>query len=295
MSLSPAVGRCSQSARGRGSPHNLTTRMLRTESQPVRSESGTRGPIQAPRERGSRSHDPDLRLRVPRTIPRVRLCEQRRPWPRPRPTTTCPDNHTWPYLAEASTGRRVMPRDVMLWYFGQAVGIRGTRWHHDAMNDRPYRTAAEVALELGVSLRTVRRWVADGRLRATRVGRSVRIPVDAYRETSLPSSPGAVSGIEGRSPASRWVGEVAADYAAGRVAATWPETPERLAEQRRHASALMDRLAARGRPPSGLSDTADAILDTVRAEFGAAGALPLPGAELARRPTSGRLGRRPTR
>lgn len=181
-----------------------------------------------------------------------------------------------------------------MWSWWRVVDIDGIRWHHDAMNDRPYRTAAEVALELGVSLRTVRRWVADGRLRATRVGRSVRIPVDAYREASLPSSASALPGIEGLSPAPRWVGEVAADYAAGRVAATWPDTPERLAEQRRHAAALMDRLAARGRPPSGPSDTADAILDTVRAEFGAAGALPLPGAEPARRPTSGRLGRRPT-
>ena len=162
------------------------------------------------------------------------------------------------------------------------------------MNDRPYRTAAEVALELGVSLRTVRRWVADGRLRATRVGGSVRIPVDAYREGSLPSSAGAMPGIEDRSPASRWVGEVAADDSAGRVAATWPDTPERLAEQRRHAAALMDRLAARGRAASGPSETADAILDAVREEFGTSGAPPLPGAEPAGRPAADRLGRRPT-
>jgi excisionase family DNA binding protein len=171
----------------------------------------------------------------------------------------------------------------------------GTRCHHDAMNDRPYRTATEVALELGVSLRTVRRWVADGRLRATRVGRSVRIPVDAYREASLPSFASAVPGIESRSPASWRVGEVAADYSGGRAAATWPDTPERLAEQRRHAAALMDRLAARGRPGSGPSDTADAILDAVREEFGAAGVLRLPGAERAGRPAAGRPGRRPTR
>lgn len=171
----------------------------------------------------------------------------------------------------------------------------GVLCHHDVMNDRPYRTAAEVALELGVSLRTVRRWVADGRLRATRVGRSVRIPVDAYREASPPSPAGALPGIESLRTASRRVGEVAADYAAGHVAATWPETPERLAEQRRHAAALMDRLAARGRAASGPSDTADAMLDAVRAEFGAAGALPLPGAERATRPPTGRLGRRPTR
>jgi excisionase family DNA binding protein len=118
------------------------------------------------------------------------------------------------------------------------------------MNARPYRTAAEVALELGVSLRTVRRWVADGRLSATRVGRSVRIPVDAYRGASR-------------------VGEVAAEYAAASVATAWPDTPERLAEQRRTAAGLMDRLAAQGRPPGGPSDTADAILDAVRDEFGA--------------------------
>ncbi len=117
------------------------------------------------------------------------------------------------------------------------------------MIDRPYRTAAEVALELGVSLRTVRRWVADGRLPVTRVGRSVRIPVAAYRETLQ-------------------IGEVAADYVAGGMATGWPDTPERLVEQRRIAADLMDRLAAQGQPPTGPSDTADAILDAVRDEFG---------------------------
>jgi excisionase family DNA binding protein len=170
----------------------------------------------------------------------------------------------------------------------------GTYWHHGAMNDRPYRTAAEVALELGVSLRTVRRWVADGRLRATHVGRSVRIPVDAYREGSLPSSSGAMSGIKDRSSASRWIGEVPAGYSTGRMAATWPDTPERLAEQRRHAAALMDRLGARGRPASGPSETADAILDAVREEFGAAGVPPPSGAEPAVRPATGSSGRRST-
>ena len=125
----------------------------------------------------------------------------------------------------------------------------GIVWHHGTMNDRPYRTAAEAASELGVSLRTVRRWVADGRLRAIRVGRSVRIPQDAY------------------CPASR-IGEVAADYAARGVARAWPDTPERLTEQRRRAAALMDRLAANGRPATGAADTADAILDAVRDEFG---------------------------
>jgi len=126
----------------------------------------------------------------------------------------------------------------------------GIVWHHVTMIDRPYRTAAEAASELGVSLRTVRRWVADGRLPSIRVGRSVRIPQDAYR------------------PESR-IGEVAADYAARGVARAWPDTPDRLTEQRRRAATLMDRLAAEGRPPSGASDTADAILDAVREELAA--------------------------
>lgn len=155
------------------------------------------------------------------------------------------------------------------------------------MNDRPYRTATEVALELGVSLRTVRRWVADGRLRATRVGRSVRIPVDAYRDAATPSSSSAEPAIEGRSPGSRRVSEVVAGLPGERLTTAWPDTPERLAEQRRHAATLMDRLAARGRPPSDSSDTADAILDAVREEFGSAGVPPPSGAERVSRPSGG--------
>lgn len=162
------------------------------------------------------------------------------------------------------------------------------------MNDRPYRTAAEVALELGVSLRTVRRWVAGGRLRATRVGRSVRIPVDAYRDAAMPSSASAEPAIEGRSPGSRRVSELAAGFPGERLTTAWPDTPERLAEQRRHAATLMDRLAARGRPPSGPSDTADAVLDAVREEFGAAGEPPPSGVERTGRPVAGSPDRRAT-
>jgi excisionase family DNA binding protein len=136
------------------------------------------------------------------------------------------------------------------------------------MDDRPYRTAGEVAAELGVSLRTVRRWVADGRLRATRVGRSVRIPVDAYREAS-PMSSDATRSTGARTRATSGVGEVAADYSGPRhLEMSWPDSPERLVEQRRRAAALMDRLAATGRPSSSPSETADAILDAMRNQFG---------------------------
>ncbi len=137
------------------------------------------------------------------------------------------------------------------------------------MNDRPYRTATEVALDLGVSLRTVRRWVAEGKLRSIRVGRSVRIPETAYREAMPASASPATGGTEDPQLGERSVGEVAADYGGVGLEAMWPDTPARLADQRRRAASLMDRLAARGKPASGSSDTADAILDGVREEFGA--------------------------
>ena len=45
---------------------------------------------------------------------------------------------------------------------------------------------AETARLLGVSERTVRRWLKDGRLRGYRVGRRVRIPDRAVREAAQP-------------------------------------------------------------------------------------------------------------
>ena len=88
------------------------------------------------------------------------------------------------------------------------------------MNDRSYRTATEVATDLGVSLRTVRRWIAEGSLRG------------------------------------------------GVLEPRWPDTPARLMELRRRGASSMDRLAARGRQGAGPSESADAILNGVRDEFG---------------------------
>lgn len=43
----------------------------------------------------------------------------------------------------------------------------------------PLMTAAEVAALLQVSLRTVRRLIADGTLPSVRIGRAVRVPQEA--------------------------------------------------------------------------------------------------------------------
>ncbi len=160
------------------------------------------------------------------------------------------------------------------------------------MIDRPFLTAAEVARELGVSLRTVRRWVADGRLAATRVGRSVRIRADCYRDVVAESPGGASPGSDRRPRPSGRLGELAAGYSAGLTAQGWPDSAARLAEQRRNAAALMDRLAAQGRPAAGPSHTADAILDAVREDLGASGVHPRPAATLGSLPAEPRT--RPT-
>ena len=54
-----------------------------------------------------------------------------------------------------------------------------------AMADAPectYATVREVAQCLCVNPRTVRHWVADGRLEAIRVGRQWRIPMSALKQ-----------------------------------------------------------------------------------------------------------------
>jgi len=127
------------------------------------------------------------------------------------------------------------------------------------MSDPEYLGAAEAAERLGISLRTVRRRIADGSLPSVRLGRAVRIPVSALE---LPVS----------RPASSAAREAAAPYAAGadedRVAFVarwnaehWPDTYERMLERRRRAFERLDEIRARTKPPGGPHDTVDAILE----------------------------------
>jgi excisionase family DNA binding protein len=145
-----------------------------------------------------------------------------------------------------------------------------------AMDEREYRTAAEVAADLGVSLRTVRRWIADGQLPAVRIGRSVRVPRSAYAGVLEPAAgaaasaaavPGAVAVpvvwrhmLRGPSPQRREPESAAQPGGA--------DLSPDLAEARRRAAEGMDRRVPRGRPPAGKQDTADALLDALRAGSG---------------------------
>ncbi|MDR3544885.1 MAG: excisionase family DNA-binding protein [Candidatus Limnocylindrales bacterium] len=145
------------------------------------------------------------------------------------------------------------------------------------MSNADYLSAGEAAVRLGISLRTVRRRIADGSLPSARIGRAVRIPAAAIE---LPTA--APPGQSSREAVAPYVTDAEGGPAAYVIrwnAAHWPDTFERMLDRRRRAFDVLDAIRARSKPPSGPSDTVDAILDAVRDEFGdrLAGGLPPPG------------------
>jgi excisionase family DNA binding protein len=135
------------------------------------------------------------------------------------------------------------------------------------MNNADYLTAAEAAVRLGISLRTVRRRIADGSLPSARIGRAVRIPAAAIE---LPAA--APAGLGFREAVAPYVTNPGMGGPAAEVtrwnAAHWPDTFERMLDRRRRAFDVLDAIRARSKPPSGSRTTVDAILDAVRDEFG---------------------------
>lgn len=135
------------------------------------------------------------------------------------------------------------------------------------MGDAEYLNAAEAAERLGISLRTVRRRIADGSLPSVRIGRSVRIPVSALE---LPvARPAPAAAREAVAPYAASADEDRAAFIARWNAEHWPDTYERMLERRRRAFATLDEIRARTKPPSGPHDTVDAIMEAVREDFGA--------------------------
>ncbi len=111
-------------------------------------------------------------------------------------------------------------------------------------------TVAEAAAAAGVSERTMRRWIRDGRLAGCyKVGGRVRIPERAVRDAAEPYG--------GSTP-----------YAPALDDTRGLDSPRRASDaQIRRARAAferIDRLRARGRPSTGPDDTAEAYIREVR-------------------------------
>lgn len=133
------------------------------------------------------------------------------------------------------------------------------------MSEAEYLTAAEAAARLGISLRTMRRRIADGSLPSVRIGRAVRIPAAAL---DLPAArPAGLASREAVAPHAAGDEEDRAAYVGRWNAAHWPDTWERMLERRRRAFATLDAIRATTKPSSGPNDTADAILEAADREW----------------------------
>lgn len=108
----------------------------------------------------------------------------------------------------------------------------------------------DVAALLGVTERTVRRWLREGRLTGYKVGGRIRIPERAVREAAVPyGSRRAAPATASDDPVVAFLAEPARAAAARRLA---------------RAAAEMDELRARSTPPSGPDETAEALVRAVR-------------------------------
>jgi len=109
---------------------------------------------------------------------------------------------------------------------------------------------------LGVTERTVRRWLRDGRLAAYKVGGRIRIPEAAIREAAAPYDSDAAASGSDAAPADPLI--------------AWLTDPARQAEARRlrleAAARAMDEIRAGSRPPAGPDDTAEALVRAGRDE-----------------------------
>jgi excisionase family DNA binding protein len=132
------------------------------------------------------------------------------------------------------------------------------------MEDTTYLTAAEAAVRLGISLRTVRRRIADGSLPSVKLGGAVRVPASALEPPPAPAPKAA------REAAVAY-GSTESDEAYIRRwnREHWPDSWARMLERRQQAFAELERLSKLTKPPSGPHDTVDAMLNEVRDEFGA--------------------------
>ena len=132
------------------------------------------------------------------------------------------------------------------------------------MDEQAYLTARETAERLGVSLRTVRRRIADGSLASLKIGGVVRIPASALEPVAARAPKAAREAAVSYGTAR----ESDEDYIRRWNREHWPDSWERMLDRRRQAFAELEEARKQTKPPNGPHDTVDAILNQVRDEFG---------------------------
>ena len=130
------------------------------------------------------------------------------------------------------------------------------------MEDPTYLTAVQAAARLGISLRTVRRRIADGSLPSVKIGGAVRVPASALEP------PATYPQVAAREAAVAYGSETDEEYIRRWNRDHWPDSWERMLGRRRQAFADLERLSKLTKPPSGPHDTVDAMLNQAREEFG---------------------------
>jgi excisionase family DNA binding protein len=130
----------------------------------------------------------------------------------------------------------------------------------------PDLTIAETARVLGVSERTVRRWVASRRLDAYRIGGRVRVPERALRETYAPYETTGIGAAGAGAARTRAVPVTVGESAADNPLAAWLKSGREAwrAERRKRAMETIRLIAASTKPPRDENDTAEAYVRAFR-------------------------------
>src|SRR5450759_1088050 len=105
------------------------------------------------------------------------------------------------------------------------------------MDETTYLTAAQAAARLGISLRTVRRRIADGSLPSVKIGGAVRVPASALEP------PVAGSATAAREAVVAYGAETDEQYVVRWNREHWPDSWQRMLERRRQAFAELERLS----------------------------------------------------
>ena len=96
------------------------------------------------------------------------------------------------------------------------------------MDEARYLSANEVADRLGISLRTVRRRIADGTLPSVKVGGTVRIPISALDAPEQATRSAARESLAPYAATSGTEADAHAEYIRRWNREHWPDTFERM-------------------------------------------------------------------